>query len=88
MTDFITELSQAAPYLDELRGKINTLQFIGKHLQSTSITIEVTFKEGDKILIDQQLIPFNLEMELRLLIGESIDEYQRALQNMIYASGA
>lgn len=67
-----------------LQGKINTLQFLGKNLDGSKITIEVTFDCGSKALIEQRLIPFNLAMELRVLIDDSIDYYQRQLTNSQY----
>lgn len=78
--------NEVQPYLNELSGKINTLQFIAKNLQDVSITIEVTFSDGDKLLLDQKLFPFNLGMELRCLIDDSIDDYQRRLKNLSHAS--
>ena len=55
-------LNQVGPYLAELNGKINTLQFLGKHLSGTQVEFFVTFPDGDKVIIDQRLIPFNLQM--------------------------
>ena len=70
-----------AAYKSMLQGKINTLQFLGKNLDGSKVTIEVTFDCGSKALIMQRLIPFNLAMELRVLIDDSIDYYQRQLTN-------
>ena len=82
MTELQTELKDAAPYLKELLGKIAVLQFVGKHLENVTITIEVTFPDSDKVLLYQKLFPFNLEMELRCLIDDSIDDYQRRIKNI------
>lgn len=75
-------LNQVGPYLAELNGKISTLQFLGKHLTGTQVELLVTFPDGDKVIIDQRLIPFNLQMELRTLIDDSIDEYQRIAKHL------
>jgi hypothetical protein len=75
-------LNQVGPYLAELNGKINTLQFLGKNLNSTQVELIITFSDGDKVIIDQKLIPFNLQMELRTLIDDSIDEYQRIAKHL------
>ena len=71
-----------AAYQRNLQDKIKTLQFLGMHLSKTKrIHIEVTFDCGSRCNIEQRLIPFNLEMELRTLIDDSIDYYQRQLVN-------
>jgi len=65
-----------------LEGKINALQFLGTNLpRSKRINIQVTLDCGSQIFIDQNLIPFNLQMELRTLIDDSLDYYQRQLTN-------
>lgn len=75
-------LSDRAAYLRELEQKIRTLQFLGKHIEDARVNIEFTYSCGSRAKFDQSLIPFNLGMELRLLIGESIDYYQRVVQNV------
>jgi len=71
-----------AAYKRMLEGKIKALQFIGSNLARTKrITYEVTFDCGSRVFIEQNIIPFNLEMELRTLIDDSIDTYQRQLLN-------
>lgn len=74
--------SEKAAYLDMLQGKINTLQFLGQNLGGCKVQIQITLDCGSKVLLEQNLIPFNLAMELRLLIDESIDEYQRQHKNI------
>lgn len=74
--------AQLLAHLSDLNNKVKTLQFITKHLDLSEIEIRVQFKEGDSYLIDQSLIPFNLSQELRLIIGDSIDEYQRQIINL------
>ena len=75
-------LTHRAAYLRELEQKIRTLQFLGKHLDDARVNIEFTYSCGSRAKVDQSLIPFNLAMELRLLIGESIDYYQRVITNV------
>ena len=79
--------SDKAAYLNMLQGKINTLQFLGTHLDGSQVQILVRFDCGSKVLIEQNLIPFNLQMELRVLIDESIDEWQRMYKNIHYVEG-
>lgn len=75
-------LSDRAAYIRELEQKIQTLQFLGQHLDQSSIKIEFTYECGSRAVVDQSLIPFNLAMELRVLIGDSIDHYQRVITNV------
>ena len=75
-------LTDRAAYLRELDQKIKTLQFLGKHLDDARVQIEFTYSCGSRALVDQSLIPFNLAMELRNLIGDSIDYYQRVIVNV------
>jgi hypothetical protein len=75
-------LSDRAAYLRELDQKIKTLQFLGKHLDDARIKIEFTYSCGSRAQVDQSLIPFNMAMELRVLIGDSIDYYQRVITNV------
>ena len=79
--------SDKAAYLNMLQGKINTLQFLGSHLEGSQVQILVRFDCGSNCLIEQHLIPFNLQMELRVLIDESIDEWQRMYKNIHYVEG-
>jgi hypothetical protein len=72
-----------AAYKRMLAGKIESLQFIGTNLARTKrISMEVTLNCGSRLFIEQNIIPFNLEMELRILVGDSIDYYQRQLYNI------
>ena len=75
-------LSDRAAYIRELEQKIKTLQFLGKHLDDASVKIEFTYSWGSRAVLTQSLIPFNLAMELRVLIGDSIDYYQRVITNV------
>lgn len=71
-----------AAYKQMLQDKIKALQFLGKNVNdSKRIAIEITFNCNSRVVIEQRLIPFNLEMELRTLIDDSIDYYQRQLLN-------
>lgn len=75
-------LTDRQAYLRELDQKIKTLQFLGKHLDEARVRIEFTYSCGSRAVVDQSLIPFNLAMELRVLIGDSIDYYQRVIVNV------
>jgi hypothetical protein len=72
-----------AAYKRMLEGKIKALQFIGTNLSRTKrVTVEVTLDCGSRVFIEQNIIPFNLDMEMRTLVDDSIDHYQRMLVNV------
>jgi hypothetical protein len=75
-------LTDREAYIRELQQKIKTLQFLGRHLDDANVQIVFTYSFGSGALLDQSLIPFNLAMELRVLIGDSIDYYQRVIVNV------
>lgn len=75
----MTTQSDKAAYLRELENKVKALQFLGMNLDGAKITIEITFDCGSRCLIEQRLVPFNLGMEIRNLIGDSIDHWQRQI---------
>lgn len=78
----MTTPNDLAAYKKMLKDKIFALQFLGSNLKDTKrIAIQLTFNCESRVLIEQRLIPFNLEMELRTLIDDSIDFYQRQLIN-------
>lgn len=83
MTDNLQDRLQIRAHLQVLQAKIDTLQFIYKHRHEiVDVELEITFRAGDRILLDQLLIPFALDMEIKNLLGDSIDEYQRQVVNL------
>jgi hypothetical protein len=72
-----SDLGQILPHLARLEQKIEALRWIAKQLDSSHVMISVLFPDGTQYAIDQDLIPFKLEMELKTLTEDSIDEYQR-----------
>lgn len=83
MTDNLQDRLQIRAHLKVLQAKIDTLQFIYKHRHEiVDVELEITFRAGDRILLDQLLIPFALDMEIKNLLGDSIDEYQRQVVNL------
>lgn len=75
--DLFSDLTQILPHLARLDQKIQTLRWIAKNLDDSKVEIFATFKDGSAYPIDQELIPFKLEMELKTLVEDSIDEIQR-----------
>ena len=81
--DLFSDLSQVLPHLAGIEAKIRTLQSISKHLEESQIEILVVLPDGDtSIVINQDIVPFNMRMEVRTLIDDSIDEFQRQLVNL------
>jgi len=78
----MTTQTDKAAFLRELENKVKALQFLGMNLDGSKVTIEITFDCGSRCLIEQRLIPFNLSMEMRVLIGDSIDYWQRQIINI------
>lgn len=72
-----SDLGQILPHLARLEQKIEALRWIAKQLDDSHVMIAVLFRDGTQYAIDQDLVPFKLEMELKTLIEDSIDEYQR-----------
>lgn len=70
-------------HVKQLHCKVITLQFVRKHLYNVDVKIEVTFRDGTRIELDQSLIPFNLEWETRKMLDDSIDQYQRTIKNLL-----
>ena len=76
------DLSQVLPHLARLQEKIATLRWIAKHIDESEVEMFVSFKDGTTFPMDFELIPFNLQMEAKTLIEDSIDEYQRQHDNL------
>lgn len=70
------DLSQVLPHLARLQEKIETLRWIAKQMDDSQVEMFVTFRDGTAYPLDE-IIPFNLNMEAKKLIEDSIDEYQR-----------
>ena len=70
-------------HVAELQRKVITLQFVRKHLYNVDVKFEVTFRDNTRIELDQSLIPFNLEIETRKLLDNSLDHYQRTIKNLL-----
>lgn len=83
MTSYpIGDVRALEAHLAEITAKIDVLKFISQNLTGASIEILPTFTDGTTIVMDQELIPFNLVMEIKTLIDDSIDEYQRTYKNL------
>jgi hypothetical protein len=72
-----SDLTQILPHLAMLDRKIIKLRWIAKTLEGCKVETFATLSDNSVLLIDQNLIPFKLDMELKKLLEDSIDEYQR-----------
>jgi len=77
-----SDLSQVLPHLARLQEKIQTLRWLSKHIEESEVEMFVSFKDGTTFPLDFEIIPFNLQMEAKTLIEDSIDEYQRQHDNL------
>lgn len=77
MDNLFSDLEQILPHLAKLQNKIETLRWLAKQADYAHIHLSMLFPDGTSYLLDQDLIPFNLELEVKNLIDESIDEIQR-----------
>lgn len=69
----------------ELEAKIKFLQELLNSMQqeqNLTCSIELNYSSGFAYFIEQEMIPFNLPMEMKMLIAASIDHYQRVLNNL------
>ncbi len=72
-----SDLTQILPHLAMLDRKIINLRWIAKQIEGCKVETFVTLPDGTVLPIDQDIVPFKLDMELKTLIEDSIDEYQR-----------
>ena len=75
--NLFSDLSQILPHLARLQNNIERLRFLSKQLDHSLIEIFMTLPDGVTIPIDEFIVPFNLNLEIKTLFEDSIDEYQR-----------
>ena len=75
--NLFSDLTQILPHLSSLDKKIANLRWLSKYTDSSKVEIFMTLPDGTVFPMDQDIIPFNLQMESRKLIEDAIDEYQR-----------
>jgi hypothetical protein len=72
-----SDLIEILPHLAMLDRKIANLRWIAKQIEGCKVETFITLPDKTVIPIDQHVVPFKLDMELKTLIEDSIDEYQR-----------
>ena len=75
--NLFSDLSKILPHLAKLQNKIENLRYLSKQLDHSQIEIFMTLPDGVTIMLDHHIIPFNLNLEIKTLFEDSIDEYQR-----------
>lgn len=72
-------------HIDQLEAKIKFLQDLLNSMQqeeNLTCSIELGYSSGFAYFLEQEMIPFNLPMEMKMLVAASIDHYQRVLNNL------
>lgn len=78
-----SDLGQILPYLAELQNKIEFLRTLAKSLDDIGEShFIIKYPDGKIVVLGQDIIPFNLGQEIRKLVEDSIDEYQRQHENL------
>ena len=72
-----SDLQQILPHLAALENKIDILRTISRNLDDSTIEIVIYFKDKTTVYLDNTIVPFNLTMETKSIIEDSIDELQR-----------
>ena len=80
--NLFSDLSQILPHLADLDNRVAALRHLARQVESSKIEIFMTLTDGATIALDDQLIPFNLQLEIKTLIEDSIDEFQRQHDNL------
>ena len=76
-------------YLADLQAKVLILQQYHDALSKFDHTIEIFASQGENvIMINQQCVPFNLLMEIKCLLGDSISVYQETIERLKADSNA
>ena len=72
-----SDLSQILPYLAKLDAQIDVLRRISRNLDDSTIELVIYFKDKTTVYLDNSIVPFNLTMETKSIVEDSIDELQR-----------
>jgi hypothetical protein len=82
MENLFSDLSQILPYIAAIQQKIEYLKKVRQCLDDSDIFIWICSDENCYYLKDGSETPFNMKMEIRNLIEDSIDEYQRQIVSL------
>jgi hypothetical protein len=76
-------LSQLLPYLAEIQNRIFFLKKLHSQLKDLPQIDSITLQgDGIAICIDQNLIPFNLDQEMTILIKDAIEHWENHSKNL------
>ena len=83
------DLTQLMPYLADIQSKVDTLIELKRITNGdTSIEILIHHNTGNGINtynISQEFLPFNMRMEVQILLNDAIDHLQKHYLNLAYA---
>ena len=86
--EIFDDLTQLLPYLADLNKKIETLQELKRIVYGdTAIEILIHHNTGTGINtynLTEDFIPFNLKMEVQILLNDAIDHLQSTHLNLSY----
>ena len=82
--DLFSDLSLLLPYLADLDFKVNRCRDLIKRLDNAyDVQVHIVYEcDIDTVIIGKGDTPFNLANEVKLILEDSIDEYQKAIQHL------
>jgi hypothetical protein len=82
--DLFSDLSLLLPYLADLDFKVNRCRDLIKRLDNAyDVQVHIVYEcDIDTVIIGKGDTPFNLAQEVKLILEDSIDEYQKAIQHL------
>jgi hypothetical protein len=82
--DLFSDLSLLLPYLADLDFKVQRCRDLIKHLDNAyDVQVHIVYEcDIDTVIIGKGDTPFNLAKEVKLILEDSIDEYQKAIQHL------
>jgi hypothetical protein len=82
--NLFSDLSLVLPYLADLDFKVKRCRELIKRLDNArAIEVHVIYEtQEDSVIIGQGDTPFNLAQEVKIILEDSIDEYQKAIVHL------
>lgn len=82
--NLFSDLTLVLPYLADLDNRVTRCRELIKRLDNArAIEVHVVYEcDEDTVIIGQGDTPFNLSQEVKLLLEDTIDEYQRAIVHL------
>lgn len=86
--DIWADLTKVMPYLADLQAKIDTLQEL-KRIVNGDTDIEILIHHNTPngvhtYNVSQEFVPFNIRMEVQILLNDAIDHLQQTHLNLAF----